>query len=305
MSTNIETKFVTLANGLAFEVDQCGAGDVLVLCLHGFPESKFSWRFQLPMLAASGYRVWAPNLRGYGQSARPKGVKNYRVDRLIEDVEGLIAASGARETILLSHDWGGIIAWQCAIRKIRTLSKLIVCNCPHPQRFRDVYEKAKDQRKRSWYVKFFQIPWLPEFLLRRKNAAPIRRAFVDMAIDKSRFPEEVTDHYRANALIPGALTAMLNYYRAIVRYDRKARENAPVNVDVPTLLIWGEADSALSKATALGTDAYVKQLTTRFIPDVSHWVQQEAPETVNDMIAAWLAGKPVPEANSPRLVAGA
>jgi len=293
-----ETKTVTLANGLAFEVDQCGSGDVLVLCLHGFPESKFSWRFQMPMLAEMGYRVWAPNLRGYGASARPKGARNYRIDRLVEDVEGLIAASGTRETIILSHDWGGIIAWQCAIRKIRTLTKLIVCNCPHPQRFRDVYAQTKDQKKRSWYVKFFQIPWLPEFLLRRNNADAIRRAFVDMAIDKSRFPKDVTDHYRANALIPGAMTAMLNYYRAIVRYDRKNLENAPVQVDVPTLLIWGEEDTALSKATAEGTDAYVKDLTTRFIPRVSHWVQQEAPEPVNAMIAAWLSGKPVPEAGA-------
>jgi pimeloyl-ACP methyl ester carboxylesterase len=135
---------------------------------------------------------------------------------------------------------------------------------------------------------------VPERVLRARGGEAIRRAFVDMAIDKARFPLAVTDEFRRTALEPGALTAMINYYRAALRAGSAAMNPQPGTVDVPTLMIWGEADSALGKATTEGTDAYVKNLTLRYLPGVSHWVQQEAPEKVNAMIEAWLKGEPVP-----------
>lgn len=290
----IKTAFVK-ANGLTFEVDQCGEGEKFALLLHGFPESKFSWRYQMPLLARSGYRVWAPNMRGYGKTSRPGAIADYHVDHLVADAAALIDAAGAKNTLLMAHDWGAIVAWLFAIRKARPLERLVIMNVPHPAcMVREL--KTWAQRKKSWYVFFFQIPRLPEFLLKRRGADAIRRAFVDMAVDKTRFPPAVTDEYRRNALEPGAMTAMINYYRAAVRAGEKVMNPDPGTVDVPTLMIWGEEDSALSKETTYGTGEWVKDLTLRYLPRVSHWVQQEAPETVNAMLEAWLSGAHVPEA---------
>jgi pimeloyl-ACP methyl ester carboxylesterase len=289
---SVTTRFVN-ANGLSFEVDQCGDGEKFALLLHGFPESKFSWRFQMPMLAELGYRAWAPNLRGYGRSGRPTAVRDYHIDRLVDDVAGLIDAAGAKETLLIAHDWGAIIAWHCAIRKVRPLSGLVIMNVPHPACFARAMGTWTQFRK-SWYVFFFQLPWLPERILAARGAEAIGRAFTDMAVDKSRFPATVVDEYRRNAREPGAVGAMVNYYRAALRAGRGAMDPVPGTVDARTLMIWGEEDSALDKTTTLGTEAYVPDLTLRYLPGVSHWVQQEAPEKVNAMLAAWLAGQPVP-----------
>ena len=287
------------ANGMSFEVDEIapagGQSGRLALCLHGFPESKFSWRFQLPLLASLGYLAWAPNLRGYGGSSRPKGVAAYDIDKLVADVEGLIAASGASETLLIAHDWGAIIAWHCAMRRIKTLTRLVIMNVPYPARFAEDIETNPAQKRKSWYVAFFQLPWLPEFALTRNGAKAVGEAFVGMAVDKSRFPEEVLEHYRANARRPGAMTAMVNYYRAAWR-GRKRMLDGQNTVEVPTLIVWGKEDAALEASLVPGTERFVPDLTVRYLPGVSHWVQQEAPETVNAMLEAWLTDRPVPEA---------
>ena len=292
----IETCFVD-ANGLRFEVDTCGTGDRLALCLHGFPEHSFSWRYQLPLLAELGYRAWAPNLRGYGNSSRPEGVEAYDLEHLMADVAGLIDASGCQEVVLLAHDWGAVIAWHFAIRRIRPLTHLIICNVPHPGPARKALRRGLAQLKKSWYIFFFQVPRLPEWLLGQSDARSVGDAFRGSAVDKSRFPDEVLEVYRRNAATPGALTAMINYYRALVRGGGAKRQQAagyPV-IEVPTLMVWGEDDVALTKETTFGTDEWVRDLTIRYLPRVSHWVQQEAPEAVNAMIRAFLEGRPVPE----------
>jgi pimeloyl-ACP methyl ester carboxylesterase len=292
MTATIRTAMVN-ANGLTFEVDQCGDGGRFALLLHGFPESKYSWRYQMPLLASLGYTAWAPNMRGYGKSSRPQGVAAYHIDNLVADAAALIDVAGAKETLLIAHDWGAIVAWQLAIRKTRPLSRLVIMNVPHPACLARELRTWKQLRK-SWYVFFFQIPWLPERVLTTKSAEAVQRAFFDMAVDKSRFPVAVTDEYRRTALEPGAMTAMINYDRAALRAGEAAMNPKPGTVDTPTLLIWGEEDTALDKATTIGTDAYVKNLTLRYLPGVSHWVQQEAPEKVNAMIEAWLNDQPVP-----------
>jgi pimeloyl-ACP methyl ester carboxylesterase len=284
------------ANGLEFHVASCGEGDRLALCLHGFPECWYSWRHQLPLLASLGYRAWAPDLRGYGASSRPPRMQDYAVERLMEDVAGLIDASGTREAVLLAHDWGAVVAWYFAMRRVRPLRRLVIMNVPHPGAARI----GLRQLLRSWYIFFFQIPRLPEWLLSARGYEPIGRAFVGMAVDKNRFPEEVLRVYRENAARPGALTAMIHWYRALVRGGgalRQRRLGTPV-IETPTLMIWGEEDSALGVETTYGTGEYVRDLTVRYLPGVSHWVQQEAPETVNAMLEAWLRDKPVPEADA-------
>ena len=292
MTAPIRTTMVN-ANGLTFEVDQCGDGQKFALLLHGFPESKFSWRYQLPLLAELGYTAWAPNMRGYGKTSRPDGIPAYHIDNLVADAAALIDAAGGKETLLMAHDWGAVVAWQFAIRKARPLSRLVIMNVPHPACMARELRTLRQLRK-SWYVFFFQLPWLPERVLTTKSAEAVHRAFYDSAIDKTRFPVAVTDEYRKTALEPGAMTAMVNYYRAAVRAGDKVMNPQPGTVDTPTLMIWGEEDVALDKATTVGTDQFVKDLTLRYLPGVSHWVQQEAPEKVNAMIKAWLTGEPVP-----------
>lgn len=294
----IRTEFIS-ANGLTFEVDTCGEGDRLALCLHGFPECAFSWRFQMPMLANLGYKVWAPNLRGYGQTTRPKRVDDYAMPHLLADVAGLIDASKTRSTLLIAHDWGGAIAWSFVLQAIRPIDRLIVLNLPHPAIFLNrIFQWP--QIARSWYIFFFQLPGLPEWVFRQRHAQAIADAFRNMAVDKSRFPNDVLDVYRRNALQPGALTAMINYYRALVRNFPSREERRQLKkamIDIPVLMLWGEHDTALGKELTYGTEKYVRDLTLRYLPNVSHWVQQEAPETVNAMMEAWLTGQQVPFAD--------
>ncbi len=287
----ITTHFVE-ANGLTFEVDQCGDGDTLALCLHGFPEHSFSWRYQLPMLSDLGYKAWAPNMRGYGKSSRPPFIEDYSMDNLLADVAGLIDASGCEKVVLIAHDWGALIAWQFAIQQVRPLEKLIICNVPHPGPMqRELRKRA--QLKKSWYVFFFQIPWLPERMMGRNDAEGIAEAFRNSCELPEMFPDEVVGVYQRNAAQPGALNAMINYYRAAFR-DRKGAQRLDM-IQTPTLIVWGEEDIALTKESTYGTEDYVSDLTIRYLPRISHWVQQEAPETVNAMMSAFLKGEPVPE----------
>jgi epoxide hydrolase 4 len=283
------------ANGMDFNVAVAGSGDRLALCLHGFPESSFSWRHQIPRLASLGYRVWAPDLRGYGRSSRPIGAAAYGLEILEEDVAALIEVSGAREVVLVGHDWGALIAWNYAMFGRMPLSKLIIMNVPHPALAEKGLRTAR-QLAKSWYIFFFQLPFIPEWLLARDHCAAIAQAFRGMAVDKSRFPDEVLRVYQDAAAQPGALTAMLNYYRALLRGLRRTRHRGVPRIEIPTLMIWGEVDTALGKELTLGTEEFVRDLTLRYLPNVSHWVQQEAPETVNGMMEAWLLGKSVPYA---------
>jgi pimeloyl-ACP methyl ester carboxylesterase len=321
------------ANGINFEVAALGSGDRLALCLHGFPEHAYSWRHQMPLLARLGYRVWAPNLRGYGGTDSPQEVSAYKTRTLVEDVAALIKASGAKETLLLAHDWGGALAWSLAIEQTRLensgapaqrensaeqaqhessaeqtpvvlssgpqprlIDKLVIMNLPHPACFARELRRPP-QLLQSWYMFFFQLPWLPEFMLRRRNGRATSGVFRGTSRNPARFSDEDLEVYRANAMRPGGLTAMINWYRALFRGRtvRQFRSRKLPVIDVPTLFLWGDADTALNIRTTRGTEKYVSDLTFRVFPGVSHWIQQEAPEAVNAMLEAWLTGRRVPE----------
>ena len=291
MSPNpaIETRYIP-ANGLTFEVDVCGTGDRLALCLHGFPECSYSWRHQLPFLARLGYTAWAPNLRGYGRTTRPPRVLDYAMPHLVADVAGLIDAAGKKSTLLIGHDWGGGVGWHFAQKPPRPIEGYVVLNCPHPAKLM-AHLFRWPQIAKSWYMFFFQIPGLPEWMLTRNGAKAIGDSFRDSAFDKSRFPDEVLDVFRKNACLPGAMTAMLNWYRALFRTMSLWRGKSAPIIDVPTLLIWGERDFALGKELSIGTDKYVRDLTVRYLPNASHWVQQDAPVEVNAILEGWLRSR--------------
>ena len=285
------------ANGLSFAVDEAGEGDAVALCLHGFPESRFSWRHQLPALAAAGWRAVAPDLRGYGDSDKPGGRDAYRLDHLVEDVAAMFDALGARRRLLIGHDWGAMVAWSFAIRQARPLDGLVVMNVPHPSVFQQALRHSWAQRRRSWYVGAFQLPWLPEALLTAGRGWGVGQAIRGMAVDKTAFPPQVLEVYRRNACKPGAMTAMINYYRANMA-TLGGGEPTPV-IQTPTLMIWGEQDKALGLELTQGYGPLVADFTLERLPGVSHWVQQEAPAEVNARLLGWLSTLPMRSESHP------
>jgi pimeloyl-ACP methyl ester carboxylesterase len=280
------------ANGQSFEVAELDAqvtsGDHLALCLHGFPELNVSWRHQMPMLAKRGYRVWAPNLRGYGATSRPHSVRDYGLDHLTDDVAGLIDASGAKKVTILAHDWGAVIAWCFAIRDLCALEQLVIMNVPHPMVFRREI-RTWEQFKKSWYMFFFQIPWLPETRIGAQSGDGMGGLIARTSAYPEKFDSELRAIYSAAARRPRAARAMVNYYRAAFRFSDVV-DLGDAKVDVPTLMIWGEDDVALGLGCTEGTEEWVADLTLKRLPGISHWVQQDAPEQVNAILEEWLLG---------------
>ncbi len=283
------------ANGFDFHVLEEGSGDRLAVCLHGFPELGYSWRHQLPVLAELGYRAWAPDLRGYGATRpRPTRRRDYRTSLLVDDVAALIDAADASEVVLIGHDWGAALAWQFAIDQVRPLDRLVIMNVPHPTRFFEGLRTFR-QLRNSWYMFFFQLPWLPEWALGRNDAEAIGKAFTDMAVHPERFDDAAIRPFRRAASEPGALRAMINWYRALPFGMREALKSEPSVIPTPTLMVWGEQDAALGRELTEGTEELVADLTLRYLPDASHWVQQDQPDVVNAMMSAFLRSEPVPE----------
>jgi len=276
------------ANGLRFAIDEAGEGDKVALFLHGFPESRHCWRHQLPAFAALGWRAVAVDMRGYGQSSRPLGRAAYRIEHLVRDVAALFEVLGARHRLLIGHDWGGVVAWATAIRRACLLDGLIILNAPHPEVFASVIRRSWRQRLRSWYILFFALPWLPEVFLTARHARAVGDALRRTASRPEVFPPETLAHYRDNAAKPGAMTAMLDYYRANLDLHPMAQRPS---IATPTLLLWGDHDHALGAELVPGTEDHVPDLTVHMLPGVSHWVPEEAPDQVNAAIQKWLADR--------------
>ncbi len=274
-------------NGVRLHYVTQGQGPLVIL-LHGFPEFWYSWRNQIPVLAQH-FRVVAPDLRGYNESDKPVGVANYRVDRLTADVMGLIRAFGEEKAIIIGHDWGGGVAWAFASHYPQATERLVVMNCPHPGPLQKHLRSNLRQLRRSWYIFFFQIPWLPEWGIRLNARWFVEQAFRGMAIRKEAFPDEELRHYVNALLKPGALTAAINYYRAAFRETVRDGERLFPQITCPTLLIWGEEDIALGKELTYDMEPYfADRLEIKYIPRCSHWVQQEQPELVNQYLLDFL-----------------
>jgi len=282
------------ANGLSFETLECGTGDRLALCLHGFPSHALCWRDQLPLLAGLGYRAWAPNLRGYGNTTRPPRPADYAIDTLLDDIAGLIDASGARSTVLIAHDWGGLLAWFFAARRIRPLDALIVMNVPHPACAAVAFRNWR-QALKGWYMAAFQVPGLPDWLLRLNRAWLVGKLMKAVGGQAEIFSPEMLDFYRDAAAAPGATTAMLNWYRGMVQggLPVEMKSGFPP-IETPTMVVWGEADAVFGLSSLEGIEAHVPNIVIRRLPEISHWVQEEAPAAVNAMLEAFLTGRPVP-----------
>lgn len=263
-----------------------GSGPLVIL-LHGFPECWYSWRLQIPALAAAGYRVVAPDLRGYNLSDKPRRVSDYRVEALADDVAGLIRALGAEKAHVVGHDWGAMVAWVFAMRHPSLLDRLAILNVPHPARYMKSLRTLRQVRK-SWYVFFFQLPWLPERGFTRDNFRALRNLFRYDPMRKGAFTDEDIERCVAAAAQPGAMTAAINYYRASVRRGPWAARRILRVIEAPTLVIWGEHDRYLGSELAEPDRHWVPNCQISRFLDASHWVQVDRPDRVNSRLIGFL-----------------
>ncbi len=277
-------------NGIRLHWVEQGEGPLVVL-LHGFPEFWYAWRHQLPALAAAGFRAVAPDLRGYNLSDKPRGVRAYRIEALLGDLEGLIALlageQGETRAHVVGHDWGGAFAWFAPLFFPERLHSLTLLNAPHPLAFRRELRTSAAQRKRSSYVFLFQLPWIPERRIRAGNFAVVEKMLRRDPVTPGAFSDEDVRLYKEALARPGALTAAVNYYRAALRFPPRVRGRTwPKNLR--TLLVWGERDRYLGPGLLEGLDRWVPNLAIERIPEASHWVQADAPETVNEILIRFL-----------------
>ncbi|HEY3079476.1 MAG TPA: alpha/beta hydrolase [Chloroflexota bacterium] len=266
---------------------EAGRGPLVVL-LHGFPEFWYSWRHQIRALAGAGFRVVAPDMRGYNLSDKPPGVAAYDLDALVEDVARLIRERGAERAVVVGHDWGGGVAWAFAMRHPEMLERLVVLNCPHPARLFDGLRTLRQLRK-SWYMFFFQLPRLPEASMRSGDFALLRRTLRADAARPDAFGAEDVERYVAALSQPGALTGGINYCRAMFRRSPARRRGAIRPITAPVLVVWGERDRYLGPELAEPDPTLVPNARVERLPDASHWAQVDRPERVNALLLDFLA----------------
>lgn len=285
MSLELEHIFIE-TNGIKLHTVQTGPkSGAPVILLHGFPEFWYDWRKQIPALAEAGCRVIVPDQRGYNLSDKPEGIKNYDLSTLVDDVLGLIKALDYEKVNLVGHDWGAVVAWALAITRPETLHKLTIMNAPHPAVMQRFLRRDPDQIRRSWYVGFFQIPRLAERILSAVNFGRMTRA-VQGSAKKDSFTNEDMEKYRQAWSQPGAMTSMLNWYRAIVQHPTKMPENTRVRVR--TLMMWGMKDLALTHRMARPSMDYCDEGNLILFPEATHWVQHDSAAEVNHYLIDFL-----------------
>jgi pimeloyl-ACP methyl ester carboxylesterase len=271
-------------NGIQLHYVTQGEGPLL-LFLHGFPEFWYSWRKQIPEFAQD-YKVVALDLRGYNDSDKPANQSAYVMAEFINDVKGVITGLGYDRCVLVGHDWGGAIAWSFAYAHPAIVEKLIILNMPHPAKFAQGL-LTPQQLLRSSYIFFFQLPLLPEIVFQLDDFKLLEQMFCGMAVNKNAFSSADIEAYKNAFAKRGTLTAALNYYRNLFQPGLGARSWGVL--EIPTLMIWGEDDRPLGKELTYGTEQYVRDFQIKYIPNCSHWVQQEYPGLVNQYIREFLS----------------
>lgn len=281
-------------NGIRLHYVRAGEGP-LILFVHGFPEFWYAWKDQLAEFGRDHLAV-APDMRGYNLSSKPEGVEQYEVPHMVEDLRALAKSLGHERFTLVAHDWGGGVAWSLAIRHPECVERLVIINSPHPAIFERELDQNPAQQTASQYMLFFRSP-KAEAALSANNYAALVDTVMTAGLKKGHFSEEDRQAYLAAWSQPGALTGGLNWYRAArigppTSAEPKARsfeaDLGTFQVNVPTLVIWGEKDKALVKENLDGLDRYVPDLTLRRIPDGTHWVVHEQPAVVNGYIRAFI-----------------
>ena len=273
-------------NGIDLHVVQAGPkSGVPVLLLHGFPETWRCWIRQIPALIAADCRVIVPDQRGYNLSDKPKGIKSYYTETLVDDILGLIKALDYEKVNLVGHDWGALVAWMLAIKHPERLHHLGIINVPHPAVMWRFLRRDFEQMRRSLYALFFQLPWLPEAILRAGNWAVASNGLKRSSRDNA-FTGEDMEAYKEAWSQPGAMTAMLNWYRAATRYQPEITDD--MRVPTRTLILWGVQDFALSRRMARPSLDYCDDGNLIFFPNATHWVQREEADEVNRQLLSFI-----------------
>ena len=263
-------------------VVDAGDGPPVVL-LHGFPEFWYSWRNQMPALSNAGFRSMAVDLRGYNRSDKPDGVPQYRLSMLVEDIAALIRERAGGKAHVVGHDWGGAVAFRLAAVHPQLVHKLVVMNCAFPAAYARELRRGLGQWLRAWYIIFFQTPKLPEFAITRKRLAALQKAWKSQPQNPDAFTDDDINEYRRAFETPAALTGPVNFYRAALRY-RNDLFGAPQQVDAQTQLVWGEPDPFATPRVLNGLEQWIPNLRIERIPNASHWVQNDAPRRVNELL---------------------
>jgi len=254
-------------------------GPVVVL-LHGFPEFWYGWHRQIEPLAAAGFRVIVPDQRGYNLSSKPSGVASYAIPELVSDVIAIADQLGQQKIFLAGHDWGAAVAWSAALLHPERISKLAIINVPHPSVMRRFLYRRVDQMRRSWYIFFFQIPWLPERIFSAFDFYMGRRTLLRSSRPGTFSPDDLAQYHAAWSQT-GALAAMINWYRAALRYRGKFADRT---VRVPARILWGERDKFLLADMARESLRYCTNAELFPFPGASHWLQHEEPEKVLQLL---------------------
>jgi pimeloyl-ACP methyl ester carboxylesterase len=261
---------------LKLHYDSEGDGPLVVL-LHGFPEFRISWKRQLPALAAAGFRAVAPDLRGYGESPKPRDIDSYRMSLIVGDVVELIESlNGGKPCVLVGHDWGAVVAWSLAMVRPDLLRKLVIINVPHPAAIARELKRSTRQKLNVLYQLYFQLPVLPELTMKLLGRAFLRRA--------ARFtPEEIETYIRQWR---GNLSPMLHYYRAM-RKSRGEMRKAAKRIETPTLIIWGEREPVFLPSALEDLDQWVAAVRIERLPKIGHFAQHDAADRVSELIVDW------------------
>ena len=273
-----------LASGLTLHYVEQGEGP-LVLLLHGFPEYWYSWRHQIPALADAGYRVVAPDMRGYNLSDKPDEVEAYDLERLAEDVAGLVESLGEEEVIVIGHDWGGAAAWFATMLHPERIRRLVILNMPHPVRFAEAMSTV-GQRIRSGYFYFFRLRRVASFLFRRFNAFG-QRAMLWWFSGRTIRGEELR-HYAKAGLQPGAMKASMTYYTALLRRGTTRLSKLVRPISCPVDIIWGDRDPAFGRDLAQPYKEHVPNVSVHYLKGAGHFVQSERHDEVTAKILAVL-----------------
>lgn len=259
------------------------AGGQPVLLLHGFPEFWYCWRHQIPELAAAGYRVLAPDQRGYNRSDK---AGPYDLGRLARDLVELLDELRCERVHVVAHDFGAPVAYTLAETHPARVRSLAILNGPHPRAFHDALTRHPSQLLRSWYIAFFQIPRLPEALLRRRDFAAFAAVFAE--VPKSALPAEDLELYKQAFAQPGALSAALGWYRAMFRELLRHGRPPARRIEVPTLVLWGARDRELGRYVNQTLDRYVATLEVRTLAEAGHFVQLDAAAEVSRSLLGFL-----------------
>jgi pimeloyl-ACP methyl ester carboxylesterase len=267
----ISTNGITLHTAIAGPTN----GDPVIL-LHGFPEAWFGWEKQILALAKVGFRVIAPDQRGYNLSSKPVGVENYQTKNLVKDIIGLAQSLNLDSFYLAGHDWGAMVAWSLAIVAPRRIKRLAIANVPHPAVFSNYLRAHPSQMIKSWYALFFQLPWIPERFVKARNFQFLLNAM------PRYWEEDQRERYRKSWEQPGAITGMINWYRAAFAGSPPREQSRQVEPE--TLIIWGKKDPHLSWQMAEPSLENCLNGSLIYFDDATHWVQHDKAKEVSQLL---------------------